>query len=247
MTSAEHAASTPRWGSAHRDEKGRAILSTMIAVLGPDVANEPWLDVGCGSGGIAAELSKHVASVVGVDPEAWPHWPELISSNPGLRLLQRDCRALETIIPNGSIGIAVCNQVYEHVLDVPTLLAEIFKAIRPGGYCYFAGPNLLWPIEPHVFYPFVHWLPREGTIRVLSGIGLHRIRELDAWSMHYWALRGHFRAAGFEVSSLLVERLLANRRRVANAVLLRALKLIAAGAEPLAPGFVFLLRKPAAP
>jgi len=234
----------PRWGAAHRDAKGRAIFATMLSAIGPTVANESWLDVGCGSGGIAAELSKHVASVVGIDPEAWPGWPDLMSSNPGLRLLQRDCRAIESVVPNGSIGVAVCNQVYEHVPDVPALLTELFKALKPGGHCYFAGPNLLWPIEPHVFYPFVHWLPRERAIRMLSKMGLHRMRELDAWSMHYWTLRSHLRAAGFEVSSLLAERMLASRRRAPNAALLRVLKFLAVATEPVAPSFVFLLRKP---
>lgn len=217
---------------------------TMQLALGDRVSTKVWMDIGCGSGEIAATLSARVASVVGVDPESWKRWDDLMASHPRLKLVRGDCAKLSELVPDGSIDIAVCNQVYEHVPDVAALLRGIYAALKPGGHCYFAGPNLLWPIEPHVHLPFVHWLPREPTIQVLSALGSRRIVELDAWSMHYWALKGHFRGAGFDSSSLIAERIVASRPGGAHSGPSHLLRRLAGWLEPLSPGFVFLLTKP---
>ncbi len=220
-----------------------AILQTMRAVLGDQVASEAWLDIGCGSGEIAATLSKHVASVVGVDPEGWRRWDDLVASHARLRLLRADCAQLGDVVADGSIGVAVCNQVYEHVADVSGLLVSIHAALKPGGHCYFAGPNLLWPIEPHVHLPFVHWLPRRSTIRLLSALGVRRIVELDAWSTHYWRLKQLFDDSGFDSSSLVAQRFVASRPEFSGLAKTRLFRRAAELLEPLSPGFVFLLTK----
>ena len=68
-----------------------------------------------------------------------------------------------------------------------------------GGIAYFAGPNLLFPIEPHVFWPFVHWLPRGLAVRLMRALGSRKV--LDANSASWWRLHAWF--DGFEVSNAL--------------------------------------------
>lgn len=233
----------PRWGTKSRDRKALAILSTMRMAVGEQVLKASWLDVGCGNGGIAATLSDHVESVIGVDPERWKAWGSFMQSSPRLRLVQADCANLHRVVPDGSVDVAVCNQVYEHVPDVAVLLRSIHRALRADGFCYFAGPNLLWPIEPHVHLPFVHWLPRQPTIRLLSALGVHRIVGLDAWSASYWQLKRLFRDAGFEATSLVAERLAASQPCIGTRPRLALLKRLVGMVEPFSPGFVFLLTK----
>jgi len=233
----------PRWGTKDREQKALAIFSTMRSVLGDGISNASWLDIGCGNGEIAAKLSLRVQNVVGVDPERWKIWGGLMEAHPRLRLVQGDCTKLSDVVPDGSIGVAVCNQVYEHVSDVSALLDGIYRALQPGGHCYFAGPNLLWPIEPHVHLPFVHWLPRQPTIRTLSALGVQRIVELDAWSAHFWRLKRLFRDSRFDSSSLIVERLASSVPYLGAGVRFNSLKRVVSLFEPLSPSFVFLLTK----
>ncbi len=155
------------------------------------------VDVGCGSGAIAADLAARVDRIVGIDPEAWSRWPDLSSAHASLRLHAGSFRDLAAIPLPASADVAVCKQVYEHVDSPPDLLACIHRVLRRGGIRHFAGPNLPWPIEPHVDLPFVQWVPRAAAIRLLQWVGGERHRDLDAHSLDVWRLRGLFGRAGF--------------------------------------------------
>jgi 2-polyprenyl-3-methyl-5-hydroxy-6-metoxy-1,4-benzoquinol methylase len=236
----------PRWGQADRDTKAEAILRT-IELMTPerDVRRGTWLDIGCGSGGIAATLAQRVDSVIGVDPESWQRWEQFRTVHSNLKLHQGSYRDLDTLCGSNSIDVAVCNQVYEHVDDPVALLAAIHRVLKPGGLCYFAGPNLLWPIEPHVFWPFVHWLPRKFAQRCMHLMGSKLAHDLDAWSWTYWKLVRHFRLAGFIQADAIHERLRAvSTKNGKTSSSLRWLpKALVNSLAPFAPGFVFVLRK----
>ena len=151
-------------------------------------------------------------------------------------------------VPEASIDVVVCNQVYEHV-DAPiALLRNIYRALVPGGVCYFAGPNLLWPIEPHVFWPAVHWLPRRHAQALMRKLGSLRANELDAYSAHYWRLLRWFRSVGFVPASGLRSRVAVELRMRGHergaALVSRIPDVLFRFWTPFSPGFVFLLRKP---
>lgn len=236
----------PRWGQENREAKADAIIRTLQLHCG-DLPRGLWLDIGCGSGGIAASLAPFADKVIGVDPESWERWNAYRECNPNLEFHIGGYRDLTKLLGNESCDVVICNQVYEHVDDPLALLQAIYAILKPKGICYFAGPNLLWPIEPHVFWPFVHWLPRAFAQRAMRALGSRHAAELDAYSTHYWHLSGWFREAGFICQNAIRARLLAAPHvsgvlrgvlRIATApVVLRTL-------TPLAPGFVFVLRKP---
>jgi SAM-dependent methyltransferase len=238
----------PRWGASGRDVKALAILGTLRAESGDRIVGGQWLDLGCGSGLIASSLARHVGAIQGVDPEPWSRWPELQAVHPNLRFDVGGVDDLPGLVPDASIDVALCNQVYEHVPDPAALVAELHRVLKPGGTCYFAGPNLLWPIEPHVHLPFVHWLPRAPVIRFLSAMGVSRIRGLDAWSLDAWRLRALLRGAGFELHSAFPARARAGIAVGEAGLAARLAARMPAWLErlllPLFPGFVFILRKP---
>jgi SAM-dependent methyltransferase len=157
------------------------------------------------------------------------------------------CRELTNRIGAGCVDVAICNQVYEHVDSVVDLLAQLRQVLATHGVCYFAGPNLLWPIEPHVHLPFVHWLPRRAVIGVLQSIGVSRISGLDAWSLDVWRLQRLFAQAGFSARPAFSARARAGYAlgegglpmRLAAALPGPLVDLL----RPLLPAFVFILRK----
>lgn len=237
----------PRWGAECRDAKALAILEALRAEAGPAVVSGTWLDIGCGSGLIASELSRHVHEIHGLDPEPWARWPQLSAEHPNLHFHAGSFRDVPDELPPESVDVVICNQVYEHVDSPADLLSQLHKVLKPRGVCYFAGPNLLWPIEPHVFWPFVHWLPRTLAKRLMRVLDSHKADELDAFSVSCWRLRSWFRANGFEVKNGLRARIVASLRGAGRMQAASVVGLIPDAffviVEPVAPGLVYFLRK----
>lgn len=243
----EPVAPSPRWGDHARDRKALAIWLTLTRTFGVGVANGNWLDVGCGSGGIAAALAPRVAQITAVDPEPWEAWVESTAAHRNLMFLTATFDQDTPPVPDCSADMVLCNQVYEHVSSPPMLLRNIHRVLKPGGRCYLAGPNLLWPVEPHVHWPVVHWLPRATAQGLMRVCGSRQADALDAFSANYWALAGWIRAAGFSFLNGIPERACVELelRGASNAAAMlgRVPDIIFSLAAPFSPGFIFLLKK----
>ena len=234
--------SDPHWGSTDRDKKAGNILQCLRLLTDLKLETLSCVDIGCGSGGISFHLAPHFNSVCGVDPEPWERWEEFTSQASNLRFQQGSIGSLG--IDENSVDIVVCNQVYEHVPDPEALIADIHQILRPGGICYFAGPNLLYPIEPHIFWPFIHWIPRRLALAILKIFAPQKV--LDAHSTTYWRLKRWFR--NFTVLDAVPQLVRHHARssqsrfywRPFRVVPLRLLETLGF----LSPGFVFLLTKP---
>jgi arsenite methyltransferase len=116
-----------------RDAKRRrALVRTALAAAPGDRV----LDVGCGPGFYCAELLTEVGptgSVVGVD-----------SSPSMLALAARRCEGAENVelheadatslpVPDSSVNRALSVQVLEYTADPAAVLAELYRALTPGG------------------------------------------------------------------------------------------------------------------
>lgn len=232
----------PRWGAKDRDKKAHAILQTISYASTLALEQTKWLDIGCGSGLIVAEIAPYVKSVVGIDPEPWEYWRELREIHGNLSFLNESIETLSC--DNNSFDVIICNQVYEHVPDPQYLIAEIYRILRPGGYCYFAGPNLLFPIEPHVFWPFIHWLPRKYAIKIMKICGSKGV--LDAYSVNYWTLKKWFK--GFQAKSAVRYVIKNPAKYYRSGFIWRSLSYLPSNILDMmtwiSPGFIFILRKP---
>ena len=149
---------------------------------------ERILDVGCGPGFYVAELLDdvgHEGFVVGVDQS-----PQMLALAAG-RLEGRDNVALHEAevssmpVKAEEFDAALCVQVLEYVPDAAAVLAEIRRAVRPGGRV------LVWDVD---------W----STVSWHSADPERMQRALKAWDGHLAhpalprTLATALRAAGFE-------------------------------------------------
>jgi hypothetical protein len=57
--------------------------------------------------------------------------------------------------------------------------------LRPGGVCYLAAINALWPIEPHYDLPFLSYLPKSLANIYIK---VKRKKEYYETPVTYWGL-----------------------------------------------------------
>lgn len=242
-TSPETAPADPHWGAEDRDRKAQNIVQCLELLTDHDLSTLSCVDIGCGSGGISFHLAPTFKSVCGVDPEPWQRWKEFVAERSNLSFREESIDTLS--LADASVDVVICNQVYEHVPSPEALIAQIHRILKPGGICYFAGPNLLYPIEPHVFWPFIHWIPRSWALAILGVFSPDKVKILDAYSTTYWRLKHWLR------DFIIVDAIPPLIKHMANAessgkiwrlfrpVPIGLLRLFAF----LSPGFVFILTK----
>ena len=234
----------PHWGAENRDVKAANIVQCLELLTDLDLSRQSCVDIGCGSGGISYHLAPSFKTVCGVDPEPWQRWNEFMAERPNLRFIAGSADSQD--LDSDSVDVVICNQVYEHVPSPQALIAQIYRILKPGGVCYFAGPNLLYPIDPHVHWPFIHWIPRRWALALLRRFYPEKERILDAYSVTYWTLRRWL--SEFEIRDA-VPPLIKHRAGAESAgIVWRLFRPIPEGALRLlaflSPGFVFVLKKP---
>ena len=111
------------------EERGEQFASDLADLLDP---SRLLLEVGVGTGVISLALRKRGFDVAGVDISM-----EMLK-RARERLVPRVAQADAMVLPVGdsSVDQVVCVWVLHCVGDVTTTLAEIARALRPGGRCY---------------------------------------------------------------------------------------------------------------
>lgn len=169
-----------------RNRKAQTILSVLRDHLSVPFHRLCVLDIGCSTGIIADALAAHFKKVIGIDVDANAiGFARSTFRRPNLEFRIQDGLALND--QDGGFDVAVCAHVYEHVPDAQRLMAEIFRALAPGGVCYFAAGNRLAVREPHYGLPFLSWLPKKAAhayIRLLR-----RGRVYDETHRTVWGLK----------------------------------------------------------
>lgn len=203
------------------------------------------LDVGCGSGHIAAalaELAGPEGAVFGVDLRDQRVVRE------GFEFRQVDGTTLP--FEDESLDVVVSNHVIEHVGEEPDQLRhlqEIRRVLRPGGRCYLAVPSRFVLIEPHVKLPLVSWLPR--PLRSPYVRLARRSSFYDCELPTRRRLERLVRAAGLDGEERTLAALLEVGRLERPSPAVRLALSVPAPLRrallPLSPTLVYLLRRPA--
>lgn len=132
--------SAGQWDHVRRELFGQS--SEISALLG--LIDPAWVvgDLGCGTGRTSAALAPFVQQVIAVDhSEAMLEEAQRRLAGSGVELRQGELEELP--ISDGELDAALLLLVLHHVADPASALAEVRRALRPGGRL------LIVDMEPH--------------------------------------------------------------------------------------------------
>jgi 2-polyprenyl-6-hydroxyphenyl methylase / 3-demethylubiquinone-9 3-methyltransferase len=126
--------------------------------LGIDPRGLRTLDIGCGGGLLAEEFARLGCAVSGIDPSgeslaaAGRHAEEQ-----GLRIDYRRGTGEAIPFPDASFDVAYSCDVLEHVADLPRVIAETARILKPGGIFLYDTINRTWRSKLVVIKLFQEW------------------------------------------------------------------------------------------
>lgn len=126
------------------------ILKTHGIVLGEDAA---ILDFGCGSGRHTYEyLDAGYRGVIGFDMRDYVNLRD--DTDRQHFCFSESGGSYRIPYPDDSFDLVTSTQVFEHVIDQASAIAEIARVLKPGGATLHVFPSRWRPVEPHIFVPF---------------------------------------------------------------------------------------------
>lgn len=147
------------WFWSHYDDAAKIVLS----LVPPECLRKgkQVVDFGCGDGATTLGVaSRSEAEVTGVDLyQSYRELPGLAEKNLGSSNLAANISFRQTQIgeplpfPDGSVDLIYSWSVFEHVADVKSVLADLGRIARPGGFLFIQ-------IEPLFHGPFGSHLRR---------------------------------------------------------------------------------------
>jgi 2-polyprenyl-6-hydroxyphenyl methylase / 3-demethylubiquinone-9 3-methyltransferase len=117
-------------------------FTRVLRELGVDPAGKTVVDIGCGGGLFAEEFARMGAHVIGVDPStsslatARSH-----ADAAGLRIDYREGTGESLPLEDGSVDIALCVDVLEHVRNLDAVISETARVLSSGGIYLFDTIN----------------------------------------------------------------------------------------------------------
>ena len=171
---------------ARRVRKANKILSIMADYSSVPLDELTCLDIGCSAGMMTTLFAERFNQMIGIDVDQEAvSYAQLTKKIANVQYCLSD--GARVPLPNETMDAVICAQVYEHIQDPAGLAREIYRVLKPGGFCFFSGPNRLSVMEEHTGLPFIHWFPRSianWSVKV-TGRGTHFEENLKT----YWSLR----------------------------------------------------------
>lgn len=142
------------------------------------------LDWGCGRGMRVAKLLEMGFDAFGVDvdPEPMGNGRPLFLSrgyDPDERLNRISADDCRSSFPEGFFHVVLSDQVFEHLAKLDTVACEVARVTMPGGKGLHIFPSKWGLIEPHLFLPCIHWLPKNWIRYFYLRLKLKRVPVWD--------------------------------------------------------------------
>lgn len=154
-----------------RIKKAESIVRVCQDFIGTaELSQLHLLDVGSSNGIIDNYLANYFGHVTGIDIDT----PAMAHANMTFckqNLSFKHGDAMQMDLADNSFDVVVCTQIYEHVPDASRMFNEIFRVLRPGGFCYFSGANRVMFMEPHYKLPLLSLVPRALAHRYVRAMG----------------------------------------------------------------------------
>jgi SAM-dependent methyltransferase len=91
--------------------------------------------------------------------------PEMEGPRDGIVYVRGD--GCKTAFPDKSFDVVFSNSVIEHVGDIDRQRQFAGECMRCGHGFYVQTPNKWFPIDPHTFLFFAHWLPKRFFNKIM--------------------------------------------------------------------------------
>lgn len=151
--------------------------------LGPE---DRFLEVGCGTAGLAIVAARKAGTVVATDASMrWLVLARRRLADMGVGNVELVCATAErSPFAPASFDVIGASDVIEHVPDAGEFVAGLGCLLAPGGTLFMATPNRFsLGLEPHVRLPGVGYLPRglaERYVRAARGTSYAHVRLLSS-------------------------------------------------------------------
>lgn len=227
-----------------RQQKAKKVTAVLKDFCNKDLSLLSCLDLGCSTGWGAIFFGNIFSKVtaIDIDKDAVAFGAANTQSN-NVRFIVGD--SMSIMAKDSSFDVVICSHVYEHVPDNKKLMEEIYRVLKSGGICYFAGPNKLWPVEPHYNLLGLSLLPKK-----LADIYVKVFRKKDYYYenlLTYWQLRklvSRFEIIDYTPRILTEpEKFMATDMFKADSIKAIFANILSKLALWLSPTFVWVLRK----
>lgn len=118
------------------------------------------LEVGCAGGWLLKHAGERGWTAHGVELSE-----EAVRHARGLGLDVFHGELSEAGLPDGAFDLVYMGDVLEHVPDCRSVLAEVARVLKPGGYLYLRGPITTNSLARRVALTLYGWLGREIVLR----------------------------------------------------------------------------------
>lgn len=137
------------------DAESRKKKASKIAAIvsqRTDLAKAEVLDIGTGSGHIAAGLSAYTKAITSVDVVD----ERKVEQGYDFVLVEDE----KLPFKDRTFDVVISNHIVEHAPNQDLHLKEAMRVLKAGGILYLATPNKFWLTDPHYKLPFISWMPR---------------------------------------------------------------------------------------
>lgn len=133
-------------------------------------ADAAVLDLGCGRGNLLQEYRKNGYDAYGCDFTFRPDVIAELKEKEIIKLIRTDVYQLP--FDDNTFDFVYSDQVFEHVADYSTTLAEIRRVLKPGGISLHFFPSRYKAIEVHVKVPFGSIIRTRPWLRLWASLGV---------------------------------------------------------------------------
>lgn len=140
-------------------KKTMSVICDYLQTTGKKPQNLHLLDVGCSAGYLTRQYGQFFGCTTGIDIDkgAIAHAQKETDSD---KIFFQLGDSMNMAFDDNSFDVVTCTQIYEHTPDAKQLMSEIYRVLRPGGFCYFAAGNRLKFIEDHYHLPLLSVIPK---------------------------------------------------------------------------------------
>ncbi|MBX9804930.1 MAG: methyltransferase domain-containing protein [Alphaproteobacteria bacterium] len=125
------------------------------------------LDFGCGAGAaVEAFPDRGYGQVYGYDVENYLSKKHSNDSSHFFFSIE------EMATHKGSFDFVFSNQVFEHVMDYPQTIQQIYDLLKPGGISLHYFPSKWRVIEPHIYVPFAGAISSKAYLHFWAKMGV---------------------------------------------------------------------------